>query len=460
MSSLRTSERVLPTLNDDGSRRWIRPRLFTGRFYKRRLVLAWTLIATFALLPFVRIGHKPAIFLDVMRREFTFFGRTFLATDGALLMLVMLTIFVSIMLMTAVAGRVWCGWGCPQTVYMEFVFRPIERLIEGNPRNRNRDASAWGSRGFLKHVVFLVLAMVVGNVFLSYFVGTDALLHWMRSSPAQHPTAFLVMGGTTTLVFLDFAYFREQMCTVVCPYARLQSALLDKKSLIVAYDVGRGEPRGKKGRTKGDCVDCGMCVAACPTGIDIRKGLQLECIGCTQCIDACDGVMDKLRRSRGLIRYTSQDALSAKRFDVRSLIRPRVIVYAVAALGLLTALGFAASKDNVADVSLLRGLGEPFVLQGDRVQNHVRIKIQNRTEQDAEFTLALVDSPDADLVSPENPMHVAARAHSTQGVFVLAPKDSFRFGKRDVRIRITGASHFEQVVPYRLLGPEGGGSAP
>jgi cytochrome c oxidase accessory protein FixG len=371
-------------------------------------------------------------------------------------MLFLLIVFIGVVLMTAIVGRAWCGWACPQTVYMEFLFRPIERLFEGNSRPRKSGVEKFGIRTFAKHVVFLGLSVIVGNLFLSYFVGTDALSHWLRSSPAAHPTAFLVMGVTAALVFLDFAYFREQMCTVVCPYARLQSALLDQKSLIVAYDVGRGEPRGKKGRAAGDCVDCKVCVAACPTGIDIRNGLQLECIGCTQCIDACDGVMDKIGRSRGLIRYTSQEGLAGKRFDVRSFLRARVLVYVAALLGVSGALAFTVGKESVADVSVLRGLGEPFVLQGELVRNHVRIKIENRSDREAAFPISLVGASDVALISPENPMHVAARSHATSGFFVLAPRESFHAGRRDVRIKISGPSSFEQMASYRLLGPEEG----
>jgi len=357
MTMLRAPERVLPTLNNDGTRRWIRPRHFKGRFERARLVTAWTLIVLFAGLPFVHIGGKPAILLDLVHRRFTLFGRMFLPTDGVLLMLFMLTVLVGIILATALVGRVWCGWGCPQTVYMEFLFRPIERWIEGDHRAQMKlDGRPPGRRRILKHSIFLVLSAIVGNLFLSYFVGVQALSTWMRHSPLEHRSAFLVMGVTTGLVFFDFAYFREQMCTVVCPYARLQSVLLDTKSLVVAYDGTRGEPRGKKGKTGGDCVDCGLCVAVCPTGIDIRNGLQLECITCAQCIDGCDSVMDKLGRRRGLIRYTSQDALATRRFSIRSLARPRILVYPAILTALLVALTVAGSRHRTAEISVLRGI--------------------------------------------------------------------------------------------------------
>lgn len=455
MAMLTAPERVLPTLNNDGTRRWVRPRLAKGRYYRRRLILGWSLMVLFAALPFVSIHGKPAILLDILHWEFTLFGRTFLPTDGVLLMFLLLSIFVAVILLTALVGRVWCGWACPQTVYMEFLFRPIERLIEGDHREQARlDREGPNGRRVLKTVVFLLVSFVVGNVFLSYFVGVRALGHWMLGSPLAHPTAFAVMGATTGLVFFDFTYFREQMCTVICPYARLQSVLLDKKSLVVAYDVSRGEPRGKKGRAKGDCVDCSLCVAVCPTGIDIRNGLQLECITCTQCMDACDGVMDKLRRPRGLIRYTTQDALETKRFSAKSLLRTRIFIYPVLLVALLVALFFTASKRKDVEVSVLRGIGAPFVEQGDLVRNHVRIKIRNRTDGEVAYTLSLVGADDSTLIAPENPLHVAAGAQSTESVFVLAPRASFKAGSRDVRFVVSDQKSVERVLPYKLLGPE------
>lgn len=454
MATLGAPERVLPTLNNDGTRRWIRPRLSKGRFYRRRLLTAWALIALFAVLPFVRMSGKPAFLLDVQHWQFTLLGRTFLPTDGVLLMLLMLASFVLVIFGTALAGRVWCGWGCPQTVYLEFLFRPIERLFEGDPRTQARlDRDGPNARRVLKTLVFLALSAVVANVFLSYFVGTAQLFQWMGHSPAAHPGGFGVMTVTTGLVFFDFAYFREQMCTVICPYARLQSVLLDPRSLVVAYDERRGEPRGRKGKTAGDCVDCSMCVTTCPTGIDIRHGLQLECIGCTQCVDACDTVMTKLGRPKGLIRYTTEEALEGGHFRKRDLVRPRLVVYGAVFIGLIALFVSAVSSRKGADVSVLRGIGAPFTEEGTLIQNHVRVKIQNRTGSVRAYTLSLEGAPEATLVAPMNPLAVPGEDQATESVFVLAPRESFAAGVRVVRLHVSDGEGFDRVTPYQLLGP-------
>src|SRR4051812_12971511 len=339
MSAPLAQGRVLPTLNADGTRRRIRPRLYRGPHHSRRRLTAWLLMALFAGIPWIEVGNKPLVLLDVPRREFTLVGRTFLPTDGVLLMLLMLSIFVAVIWTTALVGRAWCGWACPQTVYMEFLFRPIERLFEGRREDQLRlDREGGGARRFAKNVVFFLVSAVLANIFLSYFVGIKTLLAWTRLSPLDNWTPFLVVAATTGLVFFDFGFFREQMCTVICPYARIQSVLIDKSSLIIGYDKLRGEPRakGKPRSDRGDCIDCNACVAACPTGIDIREGLQLECIACAQCADACDGIMAKIKKPRGLIRYGAQTTLETQR--PTRILRPRVVIYPVLLAVLLGAL--------------------------------------------------------------------------------------------------------------------------
>ncbi len=456
MSVLPAPERVLPTLNADGSRRRIRPKLFRGRFHSARRIAAYLLLATFIVLPFFRLNHKPLILLDLPRREFTLFDRTFLPTEGMLLMLLLLTIFLAVIWITALVGRAWCGWACPQTVYLEFLFRPIERLIEGDRAAQLKlDAKGVSLRRIVKWLVFAVLSVFVGNVFLAYFVGTDALIHWMTRPPSQHPAAFLVMGVTAGLVFFDFAYFREQMCTVICPYARLQSVLLDKRSLIVGYDAKRGEPR-HKGKPKpdfGDCIDCSACVVACPTGIDIREGLQLECVACAQCVDACNSVMQRIHKPLDLIRYSSQESFEQRSAKL-NLLRARVLIYPALLLVLLGALLFLGSHPARADVTVLRGIGAPFVEQPDGVSNQIRVKIENHEATEQDFAIELLDAPGAQLIAPENPLAVGAHGQRSTSVFVVLPAARFSSGTRAVRFKVTSTAGFAVEVPYKLLGPD------
>jgi cytochrome c oxidase accessory protein FixG len=450
MDAPRAARRVLPTLNEDGSRRWVRPRSFDGRFLRARRRVGWGLIALFAALPFVRVGGNPALLLDVPARQFHFFGATLRATDGALLMLLMLTIFVGIFAITAWVGRAWCGWACPQTVYMEFLFRPLERWLEGGRHEQLRlDREGPNARRFLRYGVFALLSIVLGNLFLSYFVGTERLATWMTRSPFEHPTGFLIVAATSLLVFADFSYFREQMCTVVCPYARLQSVLLDPRSIIVGYDAARGEPRGK-GEGRGDCVDCGACVVACPTGIDIRDGLQLECVACAQCVDACDAVMLKFERPKGLIRYDSQRALHGVKGSLAP--RARLVFYPLVLVALVTALVLFALRTTRPEITLLRGLGVPFELAGEQVRNQIRVKIQNRSNEQARYHLALADAR-AELVAADNPLVVAAGEAATTSVFVSVPRSALSHGSLTVPLQVSDEAGFSVTLPCRVLGP-------
>jgi len=452
-------EQVLSTLNRDGSRRRLRPRLSKGRYHRRRSITAWGLIAVFTLIPILRMGGKPLMLFDVPRREFTLFGATFLPTDTFLLMLLLFTIFVGIFLVTALWGRVWCGWVCPQMVYLEFLYRPIERWIEGGHRRQLKlDKEGPDVRRMLKYPVFFIVSAFLANTFLAYFAGWDQLIRWMTHPPTHHPAAFGVMLVTTLLMFIDFAWFREQTCIVACPYGRFQSVLLDRQSLIVGYDTKRGEPRGrwrkKEERTSGDCINCGLCVTTCPTGVDIRAGLQMECIHCTQCIDACDTVMDRIGLDRGLIRYSSQNELET---GTRKLVRPRLVIYSAILALMFGTLAFSLAGKSTADVTILRGLGAPFQIQdaGD-VSNQIRLKIANRAGEDRVYRFELLDGETLKMIAPENPLEVSAGDTQMTAAFITAPRSAFTDGELAVTLRISDGVDFTLDITYRLLGPSEG----
>ncbi len=456
------SERVLSTMNEDGSRHWIHPKLARGRFLRGRRVVGYALIALFVALPFITIGGRPALLLDLISRELSLFGGVFRPSDGFLLMLLGLTVVLAVFLVTALFGRVWCGWGCPQTVYLELVFRPIERWLEGSPaQRRNLDATrGLHRRRVLKWGIYAVLAFVLANVFLAYFVGVDRLALWVFESPLQHVGGFTVVMGVSALMFFDFAYFREQMCIVTCPYGRLQSVLLDRQSLIIGYDKRRGEPRGKPrkklpviGEAGGDCIDCSACVAVCPTGIDIRQGLQMECIGCAQCIDACDDVMTRVGKPRNLIGYTSQDELAGK---PRRLLRVRTFVYPALLVVVSTLLVLSTGGRQATKIWIERIQGPSFVeLPDGKISSQARIKIENESDEPRSYAIDLSHAPDAALRAPQLTWQVRARTSVEIPLFVDVPRVSFVHGQRKVNLRIHDDRGFARIIELTLLGPEG-----
>ncbi len=449
--------RVLSTLNADGTRRWITPREVTGRLWKARFIVAWLLIILFAAIPWIRVGGKPAVLLDVMTRQFTVGGTTFRPTETLLLALLMLFIFVAVFLVTALLGRVWCGWGCPQTVYLEFVYRPIERLMLGERfHKRGAPISAW--RPIAMYALFLVLSAHLANTFLAYFVGSDRLTLWTMQAPSHHPVAFGVFATTVALMMFNFAFFREQMCTIVCPYGRLQSALLDRHSLIIGYDRDRGEPRGNAAqrralgaehRAVGDCVECTLCVQVCPTAIDIRDGLQLECINCAQCIDACDGVMRKLKKPTGLIRYSTQQRLE-KGDAVR--VRYRLVIYPVLLVVIGAALVTLLVRRPAALVEQARLTGVNFIDAGSgQIETPIRMLVENRT--DAPRTYIFAGSGDVQLISPTKSIVVGAFDAASIDLMVVCRAETFHRGSRTGQLAVRDGQSVDELVSIAIVGP-------
>jgi cytochrome c oxidase accessory protein FixG len=444
------------SLRADGSRNYVHPADVSGRFNRLRTITFWALIVLLVSMPFVHIGGHPAMFIDMQHRRFYLFGATFNAQDFWLIFFLLTGVGFSLIVATALWGRVWCGYACPQTVFLEGIFRPLERLIEG-PRSERlkRNAGPWTFdkifRKGVKQLLFFTLAFLIAHVITAYFVSLPVLYDMVLSRPAEHPEAFAWAATLTGVLYFNFAWFREQLCLIVCPYGRLQSVLTDQDTLVIGYDVKRGEPRGKKGKAgAADCVDCSRCVTVCPTGIDIRNGLQLDCIGCARCIDACDDVMRKIGRPEGLIRYDSQKGLSGEK---RRIWRPRVALYVVLGIAGLIASSTAVSRRTPFEANLLRlSSMPPFVVDQGRVRNNFEVHLVNKTSKLTVFELRGAADAKLHYTVAMPRVELGELRDQRVPVFVDFPLGSVKSGERaGIELRMDG--ELVQTLQAPLLAP-------
>jgi cytochrome c oxidase accessory protein FixG len=444
------------SLRADGSRNFVHPADVTGKFERRRRWLFAALLIWFSALPWIDVGRHPAVFLDIPGRRFYLFGTTWNAQDFWLVFFLLSGLGFALIAVTAIWGRLWCGYACPQTVFLEGVFRPIERLIEG-PRTerirRNAGPMSFDKlwRKVVKHTLFLGLAGLFAHIVSAYFISVPRLYRMVLGAPSQHPEAFLWATVLSGALYFNFFWFREQLCLIVCPYGRLQSLLTDRDTLVIGYDERRGEPRAKKSeKHAGDCVDCMRCVVVCPTGIDIRHGLQIDCIGCARCVDACDDVMHKLGRAPGLIRYDSQKGFQ----DGRSqLFRPRIQLYAaLGALGALVA-SIAFSQRATFEANLLRLRDVPaFVVEGDHVRNAFEVHLVNKRGATATFELRGVPDPALRYTIAVPVLHLSELSDQRVPVFIDAQLQTARMGVvARLELRIDG--QLVSTLPAPLVAP-------
>lgn len=387
----------LATTDKDGNRLWIIPARVRGKWKNRKTIFHIILLAIFVCTPWFRWGGKPIVLFDIFHRQFVFFGKVFAAHDAPLLFFVFGILGFGLIVVTALYGRIWCGWACPQTVFIEQVFRRIETWVVGNraeqlAANKNPFSKKYFPRMILKWGAFIIVSLFLAHTFIAYFVSWEELLLMMQKPPGESWTVFLFVLVFTGFILFDFAWFREQFCIIMCPYGRFQSVLMDQNSVTVLYDNKRGDPRKrglKKEPGQGDCIDCFKCVSVCPTGIDIRRGTQLECIGCTACIDACDEVMEKIDRPKGLIRYA---ALSDIEKGGRKFWRPRLIGYFGVLALLIGGFAWSLSQHESFYISVLRQNQRPYVVTENGLMNNFRLHIKNPGFEKARYEIRLEET--------------------------------------------------------------------
>jgi len=449
MNSLDLPPERLATTDAGGGRVFLHPLETQGRFRKLRDVLEFFLIFVFIITPWSNINGTQTILLDIPHRRFSFFGTTFWAHDAPILFFILAGAAFSLAFAAVTFGRVWCGWACPQTVFIDGWFRRVESWIEGDAHARRQLAQQKMNlkklvQRTLKWSVFAFLSLVIANSLLAYFVGAEQMAAMVKGTPENHIVEFSITILTAAVLLFNFGWFREQFCIIMCPYGRMQSVMMDENSLVVMYDQKRGEPRrGKVSGNQGDCVNCFKCVAVCPTGIDIRRGTQLECIACAACIDACDSIMRKLKKPTGLIRYGRENP-SANWMHFKNIFFLLLLI--TIGMGLI----YILYNRKTFSYAILRASGSPFeLLADDKLTNHFHLEANNHLPQSVTLK---VESLSAEVISATNPISLKPGETSRVDFFLRFSKSALANGRALTQVRLTTENeNFTQEVP--LLGP-------
>lgn len=457
----------IATINTEGKRSWVFPKKPSGKFYKYRTYVSYFLLAILFTSPFIKINGNQFLLFNVLERRFNIFGFPFWPQDFHLLVISMIIGVVFIILFTVVFGRIFCGWICPQTIFMEMVFRKIEYWIEGDRGKQIRlNKQPWNAdkikKRVLKWVVFFLISFFIANVFLAYLIGGDTVINYITGNPLDNFRTLISLLIFTGVFFFVFSWFREQVCIIACPYGRLQGVLLDNKTINIAYDYVRGE--GTKGRSKfrknedraavgkGDCIDCNQCVVVCPTGIDIRNGTQLECVNCTACIDECDTIMEKVGFPKGLIRYASEDNIAKKKKFVFSA---RMKGY-TAVLGILIAVfvGMLFLRNSV-ETTILRLPGQLYQQKENNIISNVyTYKIINKTSEaipDVSYKL-LSHKGQINLVTHKN-INVPKQGLAEGSLFIEINQSAIKGEKINLKIGVYSGDELIETVKTNFLGP-------
>ena len=448
----------LATVTEEGKRVWIYPKKPSGKLHRYRLIAAIFLLAVLFLVPLIKINGHPLMLLDILGRKFILFGVSFGPHDFHLFVLTIIGLIISIFLFTVVYGRIFCGWVCPQTIFMEMVFRKIEYWIEGDANKQKiLNKSPWDSNKIfkktLKHVIFFIVAFAIANALLAWVIGIDSLLELASKPIPEVFGRFMTMIIFTGATYFMGAYFREQVCTLICPYGRLQGVMLDPDSIVIHYDNVRGEPRGKirKGieQNNGDCIDCHLCVDVCPTGIDIRNGTQLECINCTACIDMCDEVMTKVKRPTGLIRYASKNEIDTGK---RKIFTPKAIGYSIVLLLLFSFLTYLLATRSDFELSIVRTPGLMAQEQpGGKLSNLYDVKIINKTFNTIPTKLELMNiEGEVKLVTGD--LTLQPQEVSEGKFFVIIPEENIKKLNTQIEIAVKSEDKIIDVIKTSFLG--------
>lgn len=449
----------ISTVDEKGNRNWVYAKKPKGRFFNRRKLVAIILLLIFYIGPFIKYKGDPIMLFNILERKFIIFGVIFWPQDLHLILLSLITTIVFVVLFTVIFGRIFCGWLCPQTIFMEFVYRRIEYIIEGDAAAQRRlDKHAWNFdkiwKKSSKHLIFYAIAFVSASTMLAYVIGITAVINFIKGGVFENTSEFIGLLLFAGMFYFIFAFFREQVCTIACPYGRLQGVFIDKKSIIVGYDYKRGEPRGPLKKAKendlGDCIDCNSCVTVCPTGIDIKNGTQLECINCTACIDACDAVMDRIKKPRGLIRYDSEEGIETGH---RSIFNTRSISYSVvlALLILFVASLFVIRGDF--EVTILRQRGALYQDYGaDSISNIYTYQIVNKIRKPINVILKPISvNGRIQYIGPNNTIE---QGEIGKGTFLLIlSKDELKSSKTHLKIGVYSEGELIEEYNTNFVGP-------
>lgn len=455
------------TINESGKRAWVYPKKPVGKLYDYRKLVSYVLLLFLVAAPFVHINGNQFLMFNVLERRFNIFGFPFWPQDFHLFVIIMITGVVFIVLFTVAFGRIFCGWICPQTIFMEMVFRRIEYWIDGDRGKQIRlDNMPWNAekirKRLLKWSVFFVISFLIANVFLAYLIGSDRLLQYIVDGPANHSSTLISLLIFTAVFYFVFAWFREQVCIIVCPYGRLQGVLLDTKSIVVAYDYKRGEKEAGRAKFKknedreatgkGDCIDCFQCVNVCPTGIDIRNGTQLECVNCTACIDACNQMMEAVNLPKDLIRYASEEHIEKKtKFEFT----PRLKGYTAVLIILIGVLSGMLFLRNDVEATVLRLPGQLYEHKADDlISNVYTFKLINKTTKEIENVhFELISHSGSIRVVSQETLNVPAQGLAEGTLFIEINPYTLEGEKEKLKIGVYSGARLIETTSTIFLGP-------